>query len=269
MHTTTTKRFLTRATLALAVLLPAFVLIVAICATVPPANAATMNHGDFMGPTVAYLDVTETSVDPLPLYGAPITIGDTLAFFEPSSSNPSLGFSAESTNGIGDITDGFISLAIVAKPGNGISDLTFSEGGDYTMSGLPGAVAQVKAVLKVFELSIMDVDGVPLNMPIVLSAVEEATFDLPGDPASGLWNLSSTFDLDAALTGAGQSFFLGATRIVAKVNNTLTALSQPDSVANIVKKNFDIIPETRVPEPTTLALAAIGLVGMLVKRRLS
>ncbi len=257
MQITSMSSLLTRAIFALAV---------ALCAFAPQANAGVINHGNFMGPSVAYIDVTETSSDPTPLFGAPITFGDTLAFFEPSSSNPSLGFSAQSAGGIGDITDGFLNVTIMAKPGNGISDLSFSEGGDYTMSGLGAALAQVNAALLVFELSIIEVDGAPIA-PVVLSDAKTATFNLPGDPPSASWSLSTTFDLDAALVGAGHSFSLGATKIVAKLNNTLTALSQPGSVANIVKKNFDIIPETRVPEPSTVALVAIGFVGMLVKRR--
>lgn len=257
MQTTSLKNLLARA---------AFALAVALCAVAPLANAGVLNHGMFMGPGVAYIDVTETSSDPLPLYGAPIVIGDSLAFFEPSSSNPSLGFGAQSAGGVGDITDGFLNLTIMAKPGNGISALTFSEGGDYTMSALGAALAQVSASLNVFELSIVGVDGSPIA-PVVLSDTQSVTLNLPGDPPTGLWNLSSSFDLDAALTGAGHSFALGATKIVAKINNTLTALSQPGSVAGIFKKDFDIDPETRVPEPTTMALAAFGLVGMLIKRR--
>ncbi len=259
MQTTSTRSLLSRY---------AFALALAIYAVAPLANAGVVNHGDYMGSSVAYIDVTETSSDPVPLYGAPITIGDTLAFFEPGSSNPSLGFSAQSAGGIGDITDGFLNLMVSAKPGYGISDITFSEGGDYTMAGLGAALAQVKAALIVFELSIVEVDGMPIT-PVVLSDAKSATFNLPGDPASDLWSLSSSFDLDAALAGAGESFTLGATKLVAKINNTLTALSQPGSVANIVKKNFDIDPETVIPEPTTLVLAAFGLVGMLAKRRVS
>ena len=87
MLTTTRRHLLAQAGFALAIVLYAFV---------PVVNAGVINHGMVMGPNVAYIDVTESSADPVPLYGAPITIGDTLAFFEPSSPNPSLGFNAQS-----------------------------------------------------------------------------------------------------------------------------------------------------------------------------
>ena len=258
MQTTTTRNFLAQSVLALAVTL---------CLSLAAANAGTINHGDFMGPNVGYMDVTETSADPVPLYGAPIVIGDMLAFFEPSSSNPSLGFNAQSAGGIGDITDGFLNLTIMAKPGKGINALTFSEGGDYTMSALGNALAQVSATLNIFQLSIVEVDNAPLGSPIVLSDIQSTTLNFPGDPAQGSWNLSSTFDLAAAVASLNPS--LGVTKIVAKVNNTLTALSQSGSVAGIFKKDFDIDPDTTIPEPTTMMLSVFGLIGVLATRRAS
>jgi len=234
------------------------------------AQAGTLEHFDFAG--VMYLDVTETSTsnpppNDVPLYGAPITIGDSLAFFETTSSNPSIGFNAQAGGGAGDITDGFLNLVIMAKPGIGITDLTFSEGGDYTMAVLGNALAQVSASLNIFELSIVEVDGAStVGGPIVLSDTQSVTFNLPPDSTTGVWNLSSTFDLDAALSNH-VPFTLGATKIVAKINNTLTALSQPGSVAGIFKKNFDIDPEIRIPEPTTCALALLGLTMVVAGRR--
>lgn len=94
MFSTTLRHTLTRAALALALAVYA----------VSNANAGVINHGMVMGPGVAYLDITETSTDPVPLYGAPITIGDSLAFFEPTSPNPSLGFSAQAGGGTVDLT---------------------------------------------------------------------------------------------------------------------------------------------------------------------
>jgi len=220
-----------------------------------------------MGPDVAYVDITETSDDPLPLYGAPIAIGNSLSFFEPSSPNPSLGFSAQASGDSGDITDGFLNLTIWAKPSKAISSISFSEGGDYTMSTLGDSMAQVSATMNVNELRILEVDGNVLGSPIVLQDIQNATFILPPDASSAQWDLSKTFDLDAALNNALQNFALGATKLTVKVNNTLTALSQPGSAAGIFKKDFDIDVETRVPEPTSLVLAAFSLIGVLATRR--
>ncbi len=264
MQTTSLKSLLARA---------AFALAVALYAVAPLANAGVLNHGMFMGPGVKYIDVTETSSEDLPLYGEPIVIGDSLAFFEPSSPNPSLGFSAQSAGGSGDITDGFLNLTIMAKPAaSALNMITFSEGGDYTMAGLGAALAQVSATMNIFELRILDVDGSSLVTPIVLSGSESATFNLPPD-TGGPWSLSKTFNLKQALVDSGHPFMKGVTKITARINNTLTALSQPGSVAGIFKKDFNIDIDTEldpnggIPEPTTLVLAVFGLVGMLAKRR--
>src|SRR5262245_6656687 len=44
------------------------------------AFGASINYGDFNGDNVKFLDVTESSDDPLPLYGAPTVSGDSLSF---------------------------------------------------------------------------------------------------------------------------------------------------------------------------------------------
>ena len=230
------------------------------------SQAGTINHGDYMGPNVAYTDVTETSDDPVPLYGAPITIGDDLAFFEPSSSNPSLGFSAQSSGGPGDLTDGFLNLTIMSKSDEAaLQSITISEGGDFALQGLPNSAAQVSATLNIFELRILEVDGAPIA-PIVLSDLQNVTYDLGNFPADRKWALASDFDLSQALVDAGQSFTWGATKVTARVNNTLTALTSPGSVAGIFKKDFDIDVEL-VPEPATLLLAGFGLLAVLNSRK--
>ncbi len=242
-------------------------LMVAACA-VTLVNAGTINHGMVMGPSVAYINVTETSTDPVPLYGAPVVIGDDLAFFEPGSPNPSLGFSAQAGGGTADLTDGFLNLEIRAKPGAGaISDISFSEGGDYAMQSLGNGQAQVSATLNVFELRILEVDGSPIA-PIVLSDVTNVTLNNPPTTV-GIWDLSLDFDLNQALTDAGESFVLGATRLTARINNTLTALSTPGSVAGIFKKDFDVDVDIVIPEPTSIALAALGFVAVAGSRRRS
>ena len=258
MQTTMMKSLLTSA---------AFALAVALVAAAPEAKATTI-HGNFMGATVGYMGVTESSTtDATPLYGTPVTIGDTLSFFQPGPKpNPSLGFGASAPPS--DTTDGFLSFNIMAKAGNVISDVDFSEGGDYSMSGLGGALAQVSANLIVQEISITHVDGAPISPVITDTSLDSVVVNSPPTGA-GLWNLSSSFDIDQMLIDAGISYTDGATKILVKLNNTLQALAQPDAAASIVKKGFDVDVETRdvVPEPASCALAVLGLTMILSSRK--
>lgn len=231
------------------------------------APAGTINHGDFTGSTVMYTNVTETSDDPVPLYGTPVTLGDTLSFFQPGvMPDPSLGFSA--TAPPSDTTDGFLSFGVMANAGFGISSLEITEGGDYSMSALSGESAQVSANLIVQALTITHVDGALLATPIVATSLDSIVVDFPPGPSPDLWDLSSSFDIDQLLIDAGVSFSLGATKLTVALDNTLQALATSGAAANIVKKDFDIDVETRViPEPATCALGMLGLTMVLASRR--
>jgi len=261
---TTTRRFL----------LPVQVCALALFGLFTVAQAATISHGDFAADTVTYTNVTESSsTDPVPLFGTPVTSGDQLSFFEPVPlPNPSNGFGANASGGSGDVTDAFLSFMVESSfTGFGVSNLEISEGGDYSLGALGNALAKVQANLIATQVRIDEVDNVAIT-PVVLSGVDSASFELPGDPDVGLWSNSLSFDLDAALTNANVPFQLGATKVTVRLNDSLLALSQPGSVANIIKKNFDVDVDTRfdeqfIPEPTTLGMALIGVVVVAAGRR--
>jgi hypothetical protein len=227
-------------------------------------------HGNFMGSTVAYVGVSESSsTDAPPLYGTPVVSGDTLEFF-PSPAvgpNPSIGFGAAAPPS--DTTDGFLSFAVNAKPGFVLADIDISEGGDYSLSGLGSALAQVSANLIVQEIAITHVDGAALGTPVTSSSLNSVVVNFPPGPSPGIWNLGTSFDFDAMLTGASVPFTGGATRVTIKLNNTLQALAQPAAAASIVKKDFDVNVDSRavVPEPASFALAMLGLSMVLASRK--
>ncbi|MCA9231846.1 MAG: PEP-CTERM sorting domain-containing protein [Planctomycetales bacterium] len=238
------------------------------------AHAGTVPHGDFMGATVSFNGVTESSTtDNVPLYGTPIAIGDTLSFFDPVPlPNPSLGFGAFSAGGLGDITDGFLSFRVMSKPGFGITSLEIAEGGDYSLDALGPALAKVTANLIVTEIAITHVDGVPINPIVKTNSLDTVSFEIPADPSVGLWDLQTHFDVPQLLNDAGVTFAIGATKITVKVNNTLSSLSQPGASGVIVKKSFDVDVDTEyvsipVPEPETWALAMLGLAMTVVVRK--
>jgi len=249
-----------------------FIVSLGSCAVISSlAQAGTVSHGNFMGASVVYAGVTESSsTDNVPLFGTPVTLGDTLSFFHPGPHpNPSLGFGANAPPS--DTTDGFLSFGVMAKPGYGITALNIAEGGDYSMSVLGAALAKVTANLIVSELAITQVDGAPINPVVIANSIDGVSFELPGDPAVGLWDLAAGFNIGQMLTDAGVSFNLGATKLTVKLDNTLQALAAPAAAANIVKKQFDVKVKTNfdphsVPEPATCLLAVLGLSMMLAGR---
>jgi hypothetical protein len=235
------------------------------------AQAGTIDHGDFVGLTVTFNGVTESSTtDGVPLYGTPVTIGDTLSFFQPGvQPDPSLGFGASATGGPSDLTDGFLSFNLMAKPGNGITNLDISEAGDYSLDSVGGALAKVTANLIIAEVTITHVDGSPIAPVVVANDLRTVSFEIPADPQVGIFNLLSPFDIAQMLDDASVPFNLGATKITVKLNNTLSAIALPGATANIVKKSFDIDVTTQVPEPSTalLGFMAFSGLGLIAARR--
>lgn len=259
---TTTRNFLS-ALLAIALIASAAVV----------SQAGTINHGNFMGNSVSYISVTESSgTDAVPLFGTPVVIGDQLRFFEPVPlPNPSLGFGASSVGGVADVTDGFLSFMIRSKPGLGIGLLSFREAGDYSLAGFAPDQAKVIANLIVNSIRIDEVSGVPIS-PITLSGVTSSMFQIPGDPPADNWSNQLGFNIQNALTTAGFPPTSAATKVTVRLNDSLLALSQAGSVANIVKKQFNVNVDTRidqdfVPEPSSMALAMISLIALASSRR--
>ncbi|TWU26130.1 PEP-CTERM sorting domain-containing protein [Bythopirellula polymerisocia] len=235
-------------------------------------QAGTINHGDFMGAGVAYTSVTESSnTDSVPLFGTPVVIGNQLRFFEPVAlPNPSLGFGASSVSGASDVTDGFLSFMVQAKPGLGIGKIGFREGGDYSLAGFPGDQAKVIANLIIQSIRIDEVDGVAIA-PISLSGLESTMAQLGVDPAAGPWSNMKMFSIDAALANIYPPTS-SATKLTVRLNDSLLALTQGSGIANIVKKMFNVDVDTRinentVPEPTSMALVMLGVVAFASTRR--
>lgn len=222
--------------------------------------AAQTNYGTFLGSTVIYQDVTEYSgTDPGQYFmKSPQVLGDTLDF------NPT--FTANAANGTSIIKDAQINFDLVAKAGYGIEGLLFTEGGDYTLSGSGGTASTLADVSAEFIIEILEVDNVVIN-PITLqpsmlfSPNPSGTFTCPPF-VSGPWSGSLAVDFDAVLTAANFSYTLGATKVAVVFDNTLTAQSEPNSRAFIAKKDTKGLSITVIPEPTTFALALLGLGGL-------
>ena len=235
---------------------------------------AQINYGDFAGTTVTYLDVTESSPsgDPLPLFGAPTVSGNTLDF------NPTANFAASASGAGGtDQTDGKLDMGIHAQTGNFIPEVQFSEAGDFTLGGFANdAFVSVTATLFV---DVFEVDGAPIN---TIAGIYSMTFtpsngdfqlsnpiDNPGalPGIGGPWNGGVSIDIDQLLTDESVEFVNGATKVGVVIDNTLLAVSQDGTTAEIRKKDFKGLSITVVPEPTTAALGMLGLLGLLAAAR--
>jgi hypothetical protein len=263
-----------------------------------PIMGAQINYGTFTGDNVTYVDVTEDSGDEaLPLFGKPTVTGDSIDF------NP-IGFDATSMNGGADITDSNLVFMITSKTGSRISSVTFSEAGDTTLAGnVPmgsmGTATQVTAggVIDIHEIDITD-DGVfnptginHISVPFSLTFNPSGgTYFLGTDGAGGPlyhspWTGSVTIDVDAILAANGIPVPPGpldpnggATKISIDLDNTLSAVSQAGTSAHIAKKDFGGITiranvptepggDPEIPEPTTLVLVGLALLGLTAGRR--
>lgn len=224
------------------------------------AVAGPINHGDFSGSDVDYLNVTENSLtDPTPLFGVPTIVGNTLTF---SPTN----FTASTSGGGIDITDGLLASMVMATGGAPILSVDLSEIGRYTLSGI-GTSATAAAVATPVFLTILQVDNADIS-PFTIQGLLNAspsggTFDLVNDGGTNVpWSSSLTMDVAAAVAAHGLSG--NATKMQLTLDNTLVAASQAGSNALIGKDEVKITVNT--PEPSSLVLAALGVVAALAGR---
>jgi PEP-CTERM motif len=230
--------------------------------------AATISYGNF-GPTggVMFNDVKESSgTDAVPLFGPPevFPIG---MDFDPT------GFVATASGGNEDITDGQLNFTVMGS-GSGagsiaIGEIRFFEAGDYTLSGVGTNLTQVMAGLSA-RATVTQIDGVNVAPIDLTQSSASVGFNLAANPGIVRpWTLGLSFDVAAQLRALGRPFAVGATKVEVVIDNQLIALSQPESLAFIAKKEFRVdIDRDFIPEPSTFVLLGLALSGWgLVARR--
>jgi hypothetical protein len=211
-------------------------------------------------PGLTFTNIVESSgTDGVPLYGSPSPIVVGLAF------NPTPAFSATSTNGGADLTDGQLNYTITAGPGSGgIPLINFSEGGLFTLAGIGTPATQVLAGA-ILRATVFEINGAPVA-PINLAPVSaSAAFNLVANPG-----LNQTWGFSLSLDVAAQLAFLGfgpnqlATKADVVIDNALIAISQPGTVAQISKDDFVV---TLMPEPASCLMLGMALCGVGFIRR--
>lgn len=229
------------------------------------ATTISTNYGDYVGTTVEFLQVTESTDEANFLYNAPTISLNTLDF-DPT------GFVASSGGGGADITDGQLNFTICSLPGNFIDQVLFSEAGDYTLvgGGTSGTYVQVSAPV---TIEIYQVDGAaitPINVTQYMTFTPpDGKYDLINDgPAvADPWSGGVSFDVNQILVDNGVDFDVGATKVDFYLDNTLVAISEVGTQARIAKKDFSGFTITVTPEPSTIGLLVIGVLGMSLRRR--
>ncbi len=256
--------------------LAAYLLAVPALLCLPGYAVASSMYVDVEAATTMMTMIEETSPssDAGPLFGQPTAslAGDNYDF-APTSGVP---FAATSTDGGTDFTDGSLSFMIHAKPGYGITSLEVAENGFVELLNLSDGIS-FASVSGSVDIDVNEIDGAGVGS---IDLVEALMSFSPNDgqylhsdvATSPLFrtNWAGGVDIDIAAALADQQIGGKATKITVTIDNSLLASTVGlGTGAKIDKKDFDINVRTMerdrpaIPEPSALALAGFGLVGVL------
>ncbi len=256
-----------------------------------------------IGPNISYTNINEfdsqlagpppVSTNPTGLFGAPTLdpVGsDNLSF-------PATTFSVQVADGQFEDQDGKLTMDITPTvAGGSLQTLNFDEGGTWRVQGpAQNDVTTVEASLLFSNLEITSVNNVALATPIVVTptfglatpttigtfssvlnasgTVADIAISSAGGTGIGTWDISASFDLDAALANA--QITGNVTGVSVALDDDLvgeTTASDSLTLGTIDKKQFEItgtVPNpinSGVPEPTTFSLL-IGTAALAMRRR--
>jgi hypothetical protein len=245
---------------------------------------ATVNHGNFAGDDVTFIDVMDTSNsgDPEPLFGAPTGSPGNSLQFSPNN------FLAQMISPGTDYTGGLLRMDIESNdPFYSINQLNIFEFGDLTLldpiatdqTGVYASMAggiRVEAINGV-DLSALDQFTIPFNAGSLINgffsnaALGDFTFDRSTQPnGTQTWSGTVSVNIQAAMLLEGYAITDRVTRVELALDNDLYAYLSGTGISSKLQKKFvdgpSIIVEV-IPEPGTFALVCGGLLALSVRAR--
>jgi hypothetical protein len=197
----------------------------------PSLAGATVNHGDFLGAGLDFLQVSETTQsagDAEPLWSTPqlAGAGNQLAFFPPA-------FTSVCAAGGSDTTSSLLTTTIQAQGTNTLNNLVLAENGDVVLITSPpfgnantNASAALSGTITVLEDSSGPIAPVVIPFNGTISPV--GTFALPTHFGTNLWNGTIAIDIAGVVPNA--------TKIELALDNTLTTNCAPGATSAKIQK---------------------------------
>ncbi|MGD0516868.1 MAG: PEP-CTERM sorting domain-containing protein [Thermoguttaceae bacterium] len=156
----------------------------------------------------------------------------------------------------------------------GISEIKFSELGDYTLARITLTADPSAEVKAIGWITVEEINGVSISPFVVVPNLSGAQFDnlfnLATDSKSITTNWSGILDFDITDAIRDKGYTTGyATKVSLSITNTLTASSDADSAA-LIEKGVGVnlaVATVNVPEPSTLIMLLIGALGLGIWRR--
>lgn len=239
---------------------------IALLAASPAYATFVYSDNPFVSSDYTFDNVQETTAtaDPEPLFGNDTTavpaIGTNQLLFSPPS------FISSSVGGpAADQTASLLEMDIVANAvATPIQSVRIDEFGDTTLDGTSASTGSFASIAG--NIRITHVDGVAITALTVPIPVDQIFFASAADNGTTGWSLTSTVDVQQALLDNAIPFTWGATTVEVNLDNTLSAFSEGGDFSALIQKNGVIVT---VPEPSTLGLMGLGVLGAALSGRRS
>ena len=191
-------------------------------------GANAQMYSDVSNSEFSYSNIFESSGGGL--FGQPDASGNQLEF-------PVSTFSANGVDGGVDFLNGMLNLDVSSNSGEAFSTVSLDEFGVYFNTG--DSFSSVDAFLTV----------------VIDQSVYTDSFNFSFNEGSGLWS------------GSASVVFPETFEATIFVHNILLANSVADEVASISKRNVTLTIGEAIPEPTACGILAIGLIGLVGRRK--